>query len=206
MWQGELYQGKHELFVPRALIKRVDETLGLKGESVRLAPDEHTSLVGGWLKCSCGFHIVYEHKKKTNRKTKETIDYHCTNGKRIHESLRGLNVYGVKIWEQLGQAIDEIHISEDFAQQIADALNKIETKAHATIKKKITEWELQEKLLQDREDVLLNKLLDNQIDQQVFDSHLRRIRTERGLITKRIEERFAVLLWSVPPRRDESQM
>lgn len=70
MWQGEPYQGKHELFIPRALIKRVDETPGLKGKSIRLAPDEHTSLVGGWLKCSCGCHIVYEHKKKTNRKTK----------------------------------------------------------------------------------------------------------------------------------------
>ena len=191
MWQGELYKGKHELFIPQALIKRVDETLGAKGKSVRLAPDENTSLVGGWLKCSCGCHIVYEHKKKINRKTKETRGYHyyhCTNGKKVHESLRGLNVNGVKIWEQLGQAIDDISISEDFAQEIADALNKIESKAYSTIKKQISEWELQEKLLQDREDILLNKLLDNQIDQQVFDTHLRRIRTERGLITKRIEE------------------
>lgn len=53
---------------------------------------------------------------------------------------------GVRIWEQLGQAIDEVHISEGFAKQIANGLNEIERKAHTTIKRQITELKRQETL------------------------------------------------------------
>jgi hypothetical protein len=146
--------------------------------------------MGGWLRCSCGCHIVYDPKTKFNRKngTSKTYHYyHCANGKKAHDSLRGLNVTNDQIWLQLGSVIDDITISPEFAKDIADALNQVETKAHATTKKQIEQFKLLEADLQSKEDKLMDMRLSGEIDRETFDLTLKRIRIERRNYTGQIE-------------------
>src|SRR5690606_3776326 len=86
-WKGKRYKGKHELFVPKMWLDKVDEMNGLRGCTKRHFADEHLALVDGWLKCSCGCRIIYDPKTKTNKSGggKTYHYYHCTNGKGVHE-------------------------------------------------------------------------------------------------------------------------
>lgn len=62
-------------------------------------------------------------KIKSSGETKTYHYYHCTNGKNVHEKFE--NIQGEKIWEQFGGLMEKISISEEFAKDIADALNKL---------------------------------------------------------------------------------
>lgn len=200
IWQGTLYKGKHELFIPSSLIRRVDELLGLRTSAVRRVEDENTVIAGGWLKCSCGCHIVYDPKKRTNKMTKEVTTYHyyhCTNGKKMHSSMKGLSVTGDKIWEELSKSIDEVHISKEFAKEIADALNRIETKGHETTKRQIAALRVEESELQERENRLIDMLMDGKIHQDSFDNRLKRIRADRDSLYQQIEEKTLSLTSAV---------
>ncbi len=118
-------------------------------------------------------------------KSKTYHYYRCTNGKGAHKNFD--NLHGEKIWEQFGGLIDNISISEEFAQDIADALNKTENKAHRVAELQIAEFKDKEKELQTREDKLLNLLLNNQIDQQAYERGLQLIRQNRDDITNQLE-------------------
>ena len=186
----KLYKGKHEVFIPKLLLDKVDELFGLRGSGVRRVEDVYTVLTGGWLKCTCGCHIVYDPKKKLIKRIQEHKTYHfyhCTNGKKAHESMRGMNITHDQIWVQLSAAIDDISISPELAKDIAEALNQIEAKAHATTKKQIELYKREEAVLQAREDKLLDMMLDGLIDKQAYDSKLRGIRADRASITEQIE-------------------
>lgn len=184
IWQDILYKGNHELFISKQLFRKVEETFGLRAGAVRRKEDEYTSIVGGWLKCSCGSHIVYDPKKKTNKKTNAVTTYHyyhCTNGKRAHISLVGLNISSDKIWEQFEDVIGDIGITSEFADEIALALNQIESKAHLTTKMQIELLKREESEFQNKEDSLLDFLLEGKIDQFMFDKKLKSIRSDRAL-------------------------
>ena len=189
-WKGNVYDGKHEVFIPKEILEKVDGSLGLRGNGVKRVENDFTTLMGGWLRCSCGCHIVYDPKTKFNRKngkSKTYHYYHCANGKKAHDSLRGLNITDDQIWIQLGAVIDDITISPEFAKDIADALNQVETKAHTTTKKQIEQFKLLESDLQSKEDRLMDMRLSGEIDRDTFDLTLKRIRTERRNYTDQIE-------------------
>lgn len=189
VWQDILYEGKHELLIPKNILLKVDESFGLRPISIRRDENDYTTLSGGWLKCACGCHVVYDPKKKLNRKTQESRTYHyyhCTNGKRLHDSMAGMNVTNDQIWIQLGTAVNDIHLSEQFAKDISDALNQIESKGHATTKKQIELLNVEEALLQTREDKLITMRMDGEIDKSTFDSQLKRIRKDRSSIIQQI--------------------
>lgn len=87
MWQGTMYEGKHELIVDRATYRRatsIDKQRG--GKPVLAYP-----LAGGFMKCaepSCGCFITYELKKKKSRTTGLITEYpyfRCSNGKGVHD-------------------------------------------------------------------------------------------------------------------------
>lgn len=189
-WKGKRYKGKHELFIPRAWIDRVDEMNGLRGSSKRNFADEHMVLVDGWLNCSCGCRIIYDPKTKTIKsddgKTKTYHYYHCTNGKGVHQKFE--NIKGDKIWEQFGSLIEKINISDEFAEDIAQALNKTENKAHRVSELQIAEFKDKEVELQSREDKLFNMFAENQIDKATYERQLRLVRENREDITNQLEK------------------
>jgi hypothetical protein len=188
LWKGKLYQGKHEVFVPKEWLVKIDSMNGQWGFSKRHFSNEHTTLVEGWLKCSCGCRIIYDPKNKKIKKTGEAKIYHyyhCTNGKKVHEKFD--NIQGEKIWEQLGGVIDRINISEGFAKDIADALNKTEQKAHRVAELQIAEFKDKERELQSHEDKLFDLRIQGQITQQDFERQLQRIRSNRDSLTDQLE-------------------
>ena len=138
-WDGKEYQGKHELFIPRALAESVDRTLYSRNFKTKPLTQDN-ALAGGWLTCAdpkCGCSIVFEKKKKIYRNgtEQEFRYYHCTNGKDVHESLKGMNIQEYKLWDQFEGALDCISITESFAAEISEALNEAQRKTQkATIR------------------------------------------------------------------------
>ncbi len=187
-WKGKLYTGKHELFVPKVWMDKVDELNGLRGCTKRHFSDEHLALVDGWLKCSCGCRIIYDPKTKVIKSSGETKTYHyyhCTNGKGAHPKFD--NVSGEKIWEQFGGLMEKINISEEFAKDIAEALNKTEKKAHRIVELQIAGFSDKLKELDTRRDSLVDMMLSRQIDKELFDQQLERIRFNRDSLVEQLE-------------------
>lgn len=190
LWQETLYNGNHELFIPKHILMKVDESFGLRPSSVRRDENEYTALSGGWLKCNCGCHVVYDPKKKINRKSGESKTYHyyhCTNGKRLHDSMSGMNVTNDQIWIQLGTVVNDIHISEQFAKEIADALNQVEDKAHSTTRLQIRALESKIEQLRKNQDTLFDMVLKKELEKEMFDVQLNRIRNEENIAIHQLE-------------------
>lgn len=100
-WYEKMYPGKHELFIPKKLRDAVDRAMNLKASAIVREESEHTILMGGWLKCSCGCNIVYDPKVKILKTTGEERTYHychCTNGTQAHETQKGLITTTDKVW------------------------------------------------------------------------------------------------------------
>jgi site-specific DNA recombinase len=187
-WKGKLYKGNHELFVPKAWMEKVDKMNGLRGCTKRHFADEHMAMVDGWLKCSCGCRVIYDPKTKKIKDSGETKTYHyyhCTNGKKAHEKLE--NIQGEKIWEQFGGLMEKINISEEFAKDIADALNKTEKKAHRVVELQIAEFNDKLKELDSRKDSLVDLMLSKQIEKELFDQQLKRINSNRDSLVDQLE-------------------
>ncbi|MBV2168583.1 MAG: recombinase family protein, partial [Bdellovibrio sp.] len=90
-WLGVEYEGKHERIITSELFWKVQETFGKKN-NFRKNPN---ALFGhGYMKCadaSCGCSIIFDPKVKTIKETGEVKTYkyyRCSNGKRVHQSLK----------------------------------------------------------------------------------------------------------------------
>lgn len=187
LWNGKLYEGKHDVFVPKEWLEKVDSLTGQWGFKKRHFANEHMVLVDGWLKCSCGCRVIYDPKEKKIKKTGETKTYHyyrCTNGKGVHPKLENIN--GEKLWEQFGELMGKINISDEFAKDIADALNKTEKKAHRTTELQVAEFKNKEQELQNHEDKLFDLRIQGNVSQDDFEKQLQRIRTNREALTDQL--------------------
>lgn len=190
-WQGSVYKGKHELFLPKRLILAVDKLLGMKASAIVREESEHTVLMGGWLKCSCGCNIVYDPKVKILKTTGEERTYHychCTNGTEKHESQRGLTTTTDKVWKQFGSVMNEISISEEFASDIADALNELNSMTKRTIYRQQAELNDKLKEIEKSEDQLTDFLLNGTLDKTAYDRQLLRIRGNRDSLMEQLEQ------------------
>ncbi len=168
-WQGETYQGQHELIIQAKLFQRVQETFGNRGLRSR-----KVGVFGsGWFKCSsCGCAIVYDPKKKTIKATGEERMYHyyrCSNGRRKHKSFRGMNITEDTIWKQLEPALDEITISQTFAEQIARALNETNEKARSASVRERDQYKAKIAELGLEEDELLHLYRKQKLSELQFD-------------------------------------
>lgn len=191
LWKGILYDGKHPLFIPSDLVKAVEKTFGKKASAIVREESEHNVLMGGWLKCSCGCNIVYDPKTKKIKATGETKTYHyihCTDGKEVHKTQKGIITTSEKLWDQLGGIMNKIAISEEFANDIAEALNKLNSKTKNVIH--IQQAELNDKCkeLETHEDRLTEHLLNGTIDKEAYSGHLKRIRGNREDLLRQLEQ------------------
>ncbi|USN48081.1 MAG: recombinase family protein [Pseudobdellovibrionaceae bacterium] len=188
LWNEKLYDGNHEIFIPKEWLKKVDELSGQWGFTKRHFDSEYTVLTDGWLKCSCGCRVIYDPKEKKIKSTGETKTYHyyrCTNGKREHEKL--VNIKNENIWAQFEPMLEKINISDDFAEAIADALNATEKKAHRATEAQIAEFKAREQELQGHEDKLFDLRLQGNVGQADFEKQLARIRSNREGLTDQLE-------------------
>jgi site-specific DNA recombinase len=190
-WQGQEYDGKHELIIPKAILEKVQETYGKRYS--RRTETSQGVFSGGWLKCGdpqCGCAISYDPKVKIlkNKDTKVFHYYHCTNGKRVHSTMKGMSTTEDKVWGKLETAVDAITITKTLADELADALNKAHEKANATVRKQIAVYSQKLKELEGREDVLYEDLKKGVLDDFGYRRQVQRVRDDRADYTKILEE------------------
>ncbi|MCB0350093.1 MAG: recombinase family protein [Bdellovibrionales bacterium] len=190
-WQGQEYEGKHELIIPIPILERVQETFG-KRYSRRVETSQGV-FAGGWIKCGdtkCGCAVIYDPKTKIlkNKSTKVFHYYHCTNGKRVHPNMKGLSTTEDKIWGKLSTAVDSITITKSLADELAEALNQAHEKANATVRKQIAAYSQKLKELEGREDDLYDDLKMGVLDDYGYRRQVQRVREDRAEYTKILEE------------------
>jgi hypothetical protein len=183
--------GKHELFIPAPIVKAVDETFNKKNFATKPITND-SALAGGWLTCatpSCGCNIVFERKikKYRNGTQQEFRYYHCTNGRDIHESLKGMNIQESKIWDQFETALDSISITESFAAEISEALNEAQRKTQSAIKREMAGFVEGIESTHKEEDELYQDLKKGIITEESYLRMVGQVRTQRIRFTKQLE-------------------
>lgn len=175
----EIFQGKHELIVPPHIFKAVQESFEKPG---RGRPRQNDALFSNLLNCGdCGCKVTYHQKKKPSGKVYHL--YVCANGKGEHKSLKGRYKHEHEIMDELGKSLDDISITEDFAKEISDALNRNDKKLKEKLKREETSYKLALKALEDDEDQLLESLHSNLIQREMFERNMKRIRDKREKFT-----------------------
>ena len=185
-WQGVEYRGKHERLVTPEIFWQVQETFGMRNPYRKKGAGVFG---GGWLKCGhheCGCNVVYDPKKKVIKSTgeeKEFRYYHCTNGRRAHTTMKGMTIVEDEIWKQFEPAVNAISITEDFAKQLAEALNETQRKAHRAHELEAEEYEAALKGLEGREDRLYDDYVAGVVDQESYRRQIVKVRKDRAHFT-----------------------
>jgi hypothetical protein len=184
--------GKRELIVPKDVLRKVQSSFGKVYSSK--ATQKNSIFANGWLSCAdpaCGCQVIFDPKIKVNKHTGQirTFNYyHCTNGKRVHQTMKGMNVTEEKLWDQFGEVVGSISITNELAQELADALNEAHDKAKETTKMTMNTYRLRLKELENEEDDLYGDLKKNRIDDPQFQRLVKKVRTERAEYTDLLEQ------------------
>lgn len=193
-WQEMEYKGKHELFIPKKLLAAVDATLGkIHRPNDYGSRQEGGVFANGWFTCArdaCGCAVIYDPRKGTARTHHY---YRCTNSKKIHTSMRGMNVREENIWMQYEQVVESIDIDQSLADQIMEALNAAHQKLRESKKREIKEFSDALKRLEDREDELYSGRRANLMDDSQYARRLKKIRDERAQFTQLLEDANSAL-------------
>jgi len=83
--------------------------------------------------------------------------------------------------------MEKINISEEFAKDISEALNKTEKKAHRVVELQIAGFNDKLKELDNHRDSLVDMMLNKQIDKELFDQQIKRIRSNRDSLAEQLE-------------------
>ena len=182
MWRDIEYAGKHERIIPAALFWKVQETFGIKTPYRGNA----TAVFGGaWLKCgdlACGCTITYDPKTKKIKATGEIKTfkyYHCSNGKRVHPSLKGMIVEEESIMKQLSASVKEISIREDFRNELMAAVNETLVKMRRAVKEDLDRFEAALRASKAREDSAYDHFASGIIDQDTYNRQRKRLQDEQ---------------------------
>lgn len=190
-WQGLEYDGKHELIIPKSILEAVRSRFGKRKNKVDLS-GEHGLFMGGWLTCAtCGCNVVYDPHKKVLKSTGEVKIfhlYHCTNGKGVHSSMRGMYAKEEDMWEQFRRVVEKVEISPKLAKQITDALNETHEKACATTRKQMEVYRESLKVLEAKEDKAYDAFQEEVIDKDQYRRQVQRIREDRAHLIDLLEK------------------
>jgi hypothetical protein len=134
---------------------------------------------------------VFDPKSKVIKKTGEKKVfryYHCTNGKKTHPSLKGMNVPEDWLWNQFHDLIARISITEDFAKQVAETLNgsKVERRSH--VRKDLEDLRAALTLLDRKLDQLADLRLAGDFDTETYQRQKMRTDEERRRLAAQIEQ------------------
>jgi site-specific DNA recombinase len=189
-WQGREYEGKHELIIPPAHFLACQRS-GRGMVTKRGYDGLHGLFGGGWLHCGeCGCQVTYDPKKKVAKGTKKVTIFHyyrCTNGRRMHESQRGMNISEEKVWEMLDTAVDSIDLSPALARDISDAMNDSHKKKVASGARKIADLKDAMKLLEKKEDRAYEEMGEGVLDAEGYRRQVARVREERKQLAADIQ-------------------
>ena len=194
-WNGELFEGKYKLIMPRELFAKVQWVLKDKTKS-RKVKTSHDFPLRGLFRCSCGSMITAQFGRGHGGVYRY---YRCTRKQiECHEPYIQEKV----LVQQIVQLLRPLAISNRAADGILGVIQEEATKEGKTV---ITTMEqLDEKLvpLQKKLDRLTNAYLDQLIDDETYRSMQGEILSEKNTIKAEIErlQRTATSSWIEPAK------
>ena len=190
-WGGKEYKGNHELIISPELFGAVQSTFGIKHPYGKKTGGVFQN---GWIKCAdlnCGCHVIYDPRKKFIKGTGEEKTYRhyrCTNGKSVHNTTKGMRVTEENLIKQFSQAIEDIDILPDFANELLAALNESKEKARRAIKQDISNFSIALKTLEGAEDELYKDFRRGILDEESYHRQIANVRSERTRFTNLLEK------------------
>jgi DNA invertase Pin-like site-specific DNA recombinase len=173
-WGGERCIGKHRPLVTKKDWQSVQETFRSKVVPI-YTQKKRRGVFSGFLKCACGCQVTYDPKDKPSGIHYDY--YRCANGRKAHPNLR--YVTEENIFNQFAPAVESISISEQLADEIAEALNKVEKKAQAAHQRNIDDLKARLKEMENAEDGIYDDLKKGVLDENGYKRQLKRVRDER---------------------------
>jgi site-specific DNA recombinase len=192
-WNGQLYPGKHPLFISKKHIAEVASSFGGSNPYQRKPAKEVGVFGGGWMTCAdeqCGCHVVFDPKTKQLKGSGRILRfdyYHCTNGRRIHPSMRGMSVKEPDLWKQFESAVESITITDEFSKLVADALNETHSKVSRARKKEIADYRAGLEAVEREEDKAYVDLRRGLLTEEMYHRQIARLRLQRNEFTKLLE-------------------
>jgi site-specific DNA recombinase len=182
-WNDVEYVGKHERIIPATLFWRVQETFGIK-TPYRQNPE---AIFGsGWMKCAdpeCGCVITFDPKTKKIKATGETKTYRyyrCSNGKHVHQNLKGMTISEDKIMSQFESVAREITIAEDFRDELMRAVNETFTKMKRAVRDDLERFTAALSALRERENRTYDRYDAGEIDKDTYNRQRKRLQDEQA--------------------------
>jgi DNA invertase Pin-like site-specific DNA recombinase len=192
-WQGIVYEGKHEIIIPKSILTAVDSRFGHK-KIRRKESAEKGIFSGGWLRCGhpeCGLQITCEQTKKKIKETgelKEFRYYRCSNSRGVHESQRGSYVSEGDLLAKFEKVVERVQISKSFAAQISQALNDANATAKEAISREMQGFRDALKKLHEQQSRFLDLLARDVITDDECRMKLDEIERDRKHFTNLLEE------------------
>ena len=192
-WDGEMFQGKHDLFVPPSWIEIAQGKM--RGKTKNLTSLGSFNL---FLKCDvleCGCYLTYDPKKKKNRKTGEEHTYHyyrCTDGRGVHKrlGLKQVNVAEEKIWEQLGSIIEEATLPVEIVDILLVQLSERDHKVQQDFKKTHEEIKRALELLIIKQSEIYDDMKKGLIDEEDFKLLKDKTKEEIQILKMKLENNY----------------
>ncbi len=102
--------------------------------------------------------------------------------------MKGMNVNEEKLWDGFGKSVDQIKISEEWAKQISEALNKTHQKIRTARIMDIENYRQALLGLEGHEDTTYQHFRDGVLDEAGYKRQIQKIREERHYFTDLMEK------------------
>lgn len=199
-WAGQIYQGKHELFIPESWVQ-------LAQGKMRGTPNQRGNLgvFSDLMKCAvpdCGCQIIYDPKTKVKKSTGESRQYHyyhCTDSKGVHKRLgiQQVNVSEDKIWQQLESSIQQFALPESLAVEISMHMERISREEVERHRAEYEQGKARIAALAEKQDKLYEDYSSGLIDEEDFKRLREKSRTEAFALKSKMENDYSKVLEKV---------
>ena len=187
------YPGKHELIIPKKILKTVEAINSGNRGKIKKLPDQQGVFDDGWIRCAhpeCQRQLTFDPKEKSIKSEGGQIKiynyYRCTNSRQIHE--KEVSIEEKKIFEQFEAAIAAISISDDFAKDIANALNETHAEAKKSIKREMQSYREAKEVLKLERKKAYQFLSKGTVTSEIYQEEISRIDKEDDELTDKLEQ------------------
>lgn len=189
-WKRQEYQGKHPVFIPTHILQAVAATHS-NSRITRPINAINGIFSGGFLRCSeCGCQVTYDPKSKTLKGTGQAKTYHlyrCSNSKKTHKSLRGMNIEEGQLWAQFEKVLDEIQIPESTLSRIAKVLEEEHKSSKDKLKQEQKNYRDMLEALDRKEANATDSVISGAIDKEAYQLLLAKLRKEKDECRQKLE-------------------
>ena len=181
-WNGVRYRGNHEPVFSAAQAAALQATF--HGPPAALRSVKREAALAGFLKCAqCGCQVTYDPKRRGERVYHY---YRCANGKKQHQKL--VYVSEAAILDGFASVADAIAIDTVIAEELADTLNRSHAEVRAQRRRDSDRFRRELEALEPKEDQLTELLLAGTLDDAAYKKQLTRIREQRAVLARKLDE------------------